>query len=142
MKPRRTLQDLGRASVPLDEVDALIVAGLFAASSDGEIADAEIEELVRDLGELAILEDLEEDERREEVARLRGLCEREGLGAMMGSALELLQESTRELAFSLSLRVLIADGVLPELEFQYLRELRGALELSDEQYDRLTQAAL
>ena len=118
MKPRRTLQDLGRASVPLDEVDALIVAGL------------------------AILEDLEEDERREEVARLRGLCEREGLGAMMGSALELLQESTRELAFSLSLRVLIADGVLPELEFQYLRELRGALELSDEQYDRLTQAAL
>lgn len=127
-------------TVPLDEVDALIVVALFAASTDGSFDDAEFRSLVADLEGLAILDELSEEEREDEVTRLVGLCDREGLRPMMGSALAKLDGVARETAFSLTLRVLMADGVLPEVEFEYLRELRGVLGLSDEQYDRLTQA--
>lgn len=138
---RRTLQDLGSVSIPLDEVDALIVVGLFAASRDGNVDDTEFRALVADLAGLAILDELDEDEREDEVTRLVGLCDREGLRPMMGSALAVLRGPAIETAFALTLRVVMADGVLPDVEFEYLRELRGVLGLSDEQYERLVREA-
>ena len=138
---RRTLQHLGHVALSLDEVDALIVVGLFAASSDGRIDEAELRELVTDLDALGILDDLSEEEREDEVTRLVGLCDREGLRPMMGTALTLLNGPARETAFALTLRVLIADGLLPDVEFDYLRELRTVLGISDEPVERLTRAA-
>lgn len=138
---RRTLQHLGHVPLSLDEVDALIVVGLFAASSDGSVDDAELRELVADLSALGILDDLSEEEREDEVTRIIGLCDREGLRPMMGTALTLLNGAARETAFSLTLRILIADGMLTDAEFEYLRELRGVLGISDEQFERLTRAA-
>lgn len=138
---RRTLQDLGRVDLSLDQVDALIVVGLFAASSDGSIDDAELRALVDDLDALGILDDMSEAEREEEVTRLARLGEREGIRPMMGTALALIDGPAREAAFSLTLRVLMADGLLPDAEFEFLRELRTVLGLTDEQVDRLTRAA-
>lgn len=138
---RRPLQQLGHVALSLDEVDALIVVGLFAASSDGKIDDAELRELIADLGALGILDDLSEEEREDEVMRIVGLCDREGLRAMMGTALTLLNGAARETAFALTLRILIADGLLPDAEFEYLRDLRTVLGISDEQFERLVRAA-
>ncbi len=138
---RLTLQDLGRVDLSLDEVDALIIVGLFAAGSDGEVEESELGALVADLEALGILDDQSEDERREEVTRLARLCEREGIRPMMGAALALLDGPARESAFSLTLRVLMADGLLPDAEFEYLRELRTVLGMTEEQVDRLTRAA-
>lgn len=139
---RLSLHDLGRAAAALTVPEALAVVGLVAVSSDDTIEEVELTELVRDLDELDILAGVSEDEREDFVLRLVGLAEREGLAPLLGAALEALTDDhAREAAITLTINILACDGVLPDAEFDYLRQLKHRLGLSDEQYDRARRAA-
>lgn len=139
---RLSLQDLGRSAVALTVEEALTVVGLGAVSSDGKIEEAELTELIGDLDELEILASVSEDGREEFVLRVVGLAEREGLGPLLGAALDTLAtDQAREAAMTLTINILASDGALPDSEFDYLRALKHRLGLSDEQYERARGAA-
>jgi tellurite resistance protein len=139
---RLSLQDLGRSQTALTPAEALAVVGLSAVSSDGKVEDIELTELVRDLDELGILANVSEDEREDFLLRLVGLADREGLGPLLGTALDALTtDRARETAITLTINILAADGVLPDSEFDYLRELKQYLRLSDAQYERARSLA-
>jgi tellurite resistance protein len=139
---RLSLQDLGRSEAALTPPEALAVIGLAAACSDGKVEDIELTELIRDLDELVILSTISEEEREDFVLRLVGLADREGLAPLLGTALEALTTDwARETAITLTINILTADGELPEAEFDYLRQLKQRLGLTDEQYDRARRAA-
>lgn len=141
-RARLSLHDLGRSMAALTPAEALAVIGLSAASSDGKVEDIELTELVRDLDEFGILADVSEDEREDFLLRLVGLADREGLGPLLGTALDALTtDRAREAAITLTINILTSDGVLPDSEFDYLRELKQYLGLSDAQYERARSLA-
>lgn len=140
---RRPLSELTPGEAALTPEEGLIVIGLAAIACDGKIDPVELPELMAALKAAGIPAG-GSDEQREDVAlRLVGLCDREGMDAMLGSALEALRDpARREAALALSLRLVVCDGVIPREEFDYIRELHLALEVSIDRYEQIVAAAL
>ena len=122
--------------------EALITIGLAAISSDGKVDPAEIPELLAALRAADVPAGAADEAREDVVLRIVGLCDREGMDAMLGSALEALPDpAVREAALALTVRILLCDGVVPAEEFDYLRQLHGVLEISVDRYEQIVAAA-
>lgn len=121
--------------------EALVVVGLAAVSSDGDVEDIELTALVEALETLEILPDLDEDAREDFVLRVVGLCDLEGLGPVLGAALRsLTDEASRLLALELTVEVLVADGQIPDSEVVYLHAFKDVLGIGDADFLRVTHA--
>lgn len=139
---QRSLKQLTRGDVALTREEALITIGLAAVSSDGKVDDAELPELLAALRAADIPAGRGDEAREDIVLRIVGLCDREGMDAMLGSALEALPDpAVREAALALTVRILVCDGAVPAEEFDYLRELHTVLEISVDRYEQIVTDA-
>lgn len=140
---RRPLSELTPGEVALTPEEALIVIGLATIACDGKVDPAELPELMSALKAASIPSGGSDEAREDIVLRLVGLCDRESMDAMLGSALEALRDpARREAALALAVRLILCDGTIPAEEFDYLRELHLALELSIDRYEQIVGAAL
>ena len=140
---RKPLSEPTTGEVALIPPEGLIVIGLAAIACDGKIEPVELPELMAALKAAGIPAGGSDEQREDVVLRLIGLCDREGMDAMLGSALETLRDTARrEAALALSIRLIVCDGAIPGEEFDYIRELRHTLDVSIDRYEQIVGAAL
>lgn len=140
---RKPLSELTPGEAALIPEEGLIVLGLAAIACDGKIDPVELPELMAALKAANIPAGGTDEQREDVVLRMVGLCDREGMDAMLGSALEALRDpARREAALALSVRLIVCDGEIPEEEFEYLRELRHTLDVSIDRYEQIVGAAV
>jgi tellurite resistance protein len=123
---------------PIDQHTALIFTMVLISAAEGEMTDAELDSIGRQVRYLPVFRHFEH-ERLTEVGRQCAelLRDEDGLDQACAMIAEALSQSLRETAYALACEVAAADGALASEEIDLLRLLRQRLSL-----DRLVAAAI
>ena len=123
---------------PIDPHTALIFTMVLLSAAEGEMTDAELETIGRQVRYLPVFKGFDRD-RLTAVGRQCAelLRDEEGLALAIDMIAEALSAPLRETAYALACDVAAADGTLAEEELNLLRVLRHELSI-----DRLVAAAI
>jgi tellurite resistance protein len=123
---------------PIDQHTALIFTMMLVAAAEGEMTDAEIETIGRQVRYLPVFRDFDHQRLTdvgENCAEL--LRDEDGLEVACEMIAEALPQPLRETAYALACDVAAADGTLASAELEVLGLLRRRLNV-----DRLVAAAI
>jgi tellurite resistance protein len=123
---------------PIDQHTALIFTMMLVAAAEGEMTDAEIETIGRQVRYLPVFRDFDHQRLTdvgEDCAEL--LRDEDGLEVACEIIAEALPQPLRETAYALACDVAAADGTLASAELEVLGLLRRRLNV-----DRLVAAAI
>ena len=123
---------------PIDQHTALIFTMMLVAAAEGEMTDAEIETIGRQVRYLPVFRDFDHQRLTdvgEDCAEL--LRDEDGLAVACEMIAEALPQPLRETAYALACDVAAADGTLASAELEVLGLLRRRLNV-----DRLVAAAI
>jgi tellurite resistance protein len=123
---------------PIDQHTALIFTMMLVAAAEGEMTDAEIETIGRQVRYLPVFRDFDHQRLTdvgEDCAEL--LRDENGLEVACEMIAEALPQPLRETAYALACDVAAADGTLASAELEVLGLLRRRLNV-----DRLVAAAI
>jgi tellurite resistance protein len=123
---------------PIDQHTALIFTMMLVAAAEGEMTDAEIETIGRQVRYLPVFRDFDHQRLTdvgEDCAEL--LRDEDGLEVACEMIAEALPQPLRETAYALACDVAAADGTLASAELEVLGLLRRRLNV-----DRLVAAAI
>ena len=123
---------------PIDQHTALIFTMVLLSAAEGEMTDAELETIGRQVRYLPVFKGFDRG-RLTAVGRQCAelLRDEEGLALAIDMIAEALSAPLRETAYALACDVAAADGTLAEEELNLLRVLRHELSI-----DRLVAAAI
>jgi tellurite resistance protein len=123
---------------PIDQHTALIFTMVLVAAAEGEMTDAELETIGRQVRYLPVFRDFDH-QRLTHVGRdcAELLRDEDGLDVACDMISEALPQRLRETAYALACDVAAADGALATAELEVLALLRRRLNV-----DRLVAAAI
>jgi tellurite resistance protein len=123
---------------PIDQHTALIFTMMLVAAAEGEMTDAEIETIGRQVRYLPVFRDFDH-QRLTDVGEncAEVLRDEDGLEVACEMIAEALPQPLRETAYALACDVAAADGTLASAELEVLGLLRRRLNV-----DRLVAAAI
>ena len=123
---------------PIDQHTALIFTMMLVAAAEGEMTDAEIETIGRQVRYLPVFRDLDHTRLTDVVRDCAELLrDEDGLAVACEIIGEALPQPLRETAYALACDVAAADGTLASAELEVLGLLRRRLNV-----DRLVAAAI
>jgi tellurite resistance protein len=123
---------------PIEPHTALIFTMVLVSAAEGEMTDAELNTIGRQVRYLPVFRDFDHERLPEVGRQCAELLRREdGLDLACEMVAEALPKPLRETAYVLACDVAAADGALADEELSLLRMLRQGLEL-----DRLVAAAI
>ncbi|HAN46562.1 MAG TPA: hypothetical protein DCQ32_08430 [Cyanobacteria bacterium UBA8156] len=129
--------------LPLNTEEAIAAIGLVAAVCDheGDIHEAEAQAEV--MLSTEYFAGYSEDELMQMVDRLAGISEEKGVDTLYASAIAALQEETpREIAFTMAIAVIQANGQITPEEEDFFHALKEALDISDDRADAILDSIL
>ncbi|BAZ30463.1 hypothetical protein NIES4074_29230 [Cylindrospermum sp. NIES-4074] len=137
--PQRKLPKKSTSSVALEPEVAIAIIGLFSAAADGEgITSTEEYALSEFLSGVGLFEDYSEEDFEELTEQVVSLIEEEDPEELVAQAIDSLpNEDYREAAYITAILVVGIDEEVPEAEQDYISELQGALNISDERAQEL-----
>lgn len=137
--PQRKLPKKSTSSVALEPEVAIAIIGLFSAAADGEgITSTEEYALSEFLSGVGLFEDYSEEDFEDLTAQVVSLIEEEDPEELVAQAIDSLpNEGYREAAYITAILVVGIDEEVPEAEQDYISELQGALNISDERAQEL-----
>jgi tellurite resistance protein len=123
---------------PIDHHTALIFTMVLISAAEGEMTDAELDSIGRQVRYLPVFREFDH-QRLTEVGRDCAdlLRQEDGLDVAADMIAEALPQPLRETAYALACDVAAADGLLAQAELEVLALLRRRLKL-----DRLVTAAI
>jgi tellurite resistance protein len=123
---------------PIDHQTALIFTMVLVSAAEGEMTDAELETIGRQVRYLPVFKDFDHDRLTEVGRSCAELLRRDdGLDLACDMIAEALPQPLRETAYAVACDVAAADGTLAEEEANLLELLRRRLRV-----DRLVAAAI
>jgi tellurite resistance protein len=123
---------------PIDQHTALIFTMVLVAAAEGEMTDAELEMIGREVRYLPVFRGFDHERLTQVGRQCAELLRREdGLDVATDMLAEALPQPLRETAYALACDVAAADGALASAELDLLKLLRRRLGV-----DRLVAAAI
>ena len=123
---------------PIDHHSALIYTMVLIAAAEGEMTDAELDMIGRQVRYLPVFRDFDHQQLTEVGRDCADLLRRDdGLDIASGMIAEALPQPLRETAYAVACDVAAADGALADAELEVLALLRRRLNV-----DRLVAAAI
>jgi tellurite resistance protein len=123
---------------PIDPHTALIFTMVLISAAEGEITDAELDMIGRQVRYLPVFRDFDHQRLTEVGGDCADLLRHDdGLDIATGMIAEALPQPLRETAYAIACDVAAADGILAEAELEVLALLRRRLNV-----DRLVAAAI
>ena len=123
---------------PIDHQTALIFTMVLVSAAEGEMTDAELETIGRQVRYLPVFKDFDHDRLTDVGRNCAELLRRDdGLDLASDMIAEALPQPLRETAYALACDVAASDGQLGETELRMLEEIRYELQI-----DRLAAAAI
>lgn len=137
--PQRKLPKKSTSSVALEPEVAIAIIGLFSAAADGEgITSTEEYALSDFLSGVGLFEDYSEEDFEDLTEQVVSLIEEEDPEELVAQAIDSLpNEEYREAAYITAILVVGIDEEVPEAEQDYISELQGTLNISDERAQEL-----
>ena len=112
--------------------EAYAASTLAAIASDGYLADEEVEGFITNLNRMQLFKSYSGDVMRRMIDKLFGIMKRDGVEVLFGLAKASLPHEMAPSAFAVAADLILADGVVTAEEENFLNQLYGALELSED----------
>ncbi|NJK59494.1 MAG: tellurite resistance TerB family protein [Oscillatoriales cyanobacterium SM2_1_8] len=129
--------------IPLSTEEAIAAIGLVAAVCDYEGDTREAEAQAEVMLATEYFAGYSEDELMHMLDRLAGISEEKGVDTLYASAVAALQDETpREIAFTMAIAVIQANGQITSEEEELFHDLKEALQISDERADAILDSIL
>lgn len=119
-------------SQTLGPAEAFAAIALLAVAADGYAADSEVQAIMTSLSRMHLFRSYPGDVMKKMFDRLLSILQRQGPDILLASALESLPHELRETAFAVTTDIALADGEVTEEEEDFLNQLYGVLEISEE----------
>ena len=118
--------------IVLDLEEAFLVILLLANDADGEVAPEERQALAVTLERMNLFKYLSAEQMEELFEQTSNIFEQYSVDTIFDAAKKALPMELRETAFAAATYLVFADGIVTEEEGNFLGELWGDLEISDE----------
>jgi tellurite resistance protein len=114
----------------LSQAEAIAAIALAATASDGNLSDEQARGILSVLSGMKLFKYYSNDEISRMFEKLLNILKWEGINALFHSAKESLPYDLRETAFALATDLVLADGVSPQEELEFLNDLSQDLGIS------------
>jgi len=125
--------------IVLDLEEAFLVILLLANDADGEVAPEERQALAVTLERMNLFKYLSAEEIEEMFDRSSNIFEQYSVDTIFDAAKKALPMELRETAFAAATYLVFADGIVTEEEGDFLGQLWGDLEISDETAQKIIE---
>jgi tellurite resistance protein len=135
---RKLPQGNKKVSQKFKPEEAIVAIGLVTIAADGTVEEVESQTLMDVLQESEVFNEYSEEEFNALINKIVKLGQKEGIEALLNSAVEALPEKDqKEAALMVAFLIVSADGEVIEEEEEYLHALQGMLGVPDKVYDRI-----
>ncbi|MBW4596395.1 MAG: tellurite resistance TerB family protein [Brasilonema angustatum HA4187-MV1] len=114
----------------LSQPEAIAAIALAATASDGNLSDEQARGILSLLSGMKLFRYYSNDEINRMFEKLLNILKWEGINALFHSAKESLPYDLRETAFAIATDLVLADGVSPQEELEFLNDLSQDLGIS------------
>ncbi|NMG19042.1 tellurite resistance TerB family protein [Brasilonema bromeliae] len=114
----------------LSQAEAIAAIALAATASDGNLSDEQARGILSVLSSMKLFRYYSNDEINRMFEKLLNILRWEGINALFHSAKESLPYDLRETAFAIATDLVLADGVSPQEELEFLNDLSQDLGIS------------
>ncbi|KAB8335577.1 Tellurite resistance protein TerB [Scytonema tolypothrichoides VB-61278] len=114
----------------LSQAEAIAAIALAATASDGNLCDEQARGILSVLSSMKLFRYYSNDEINRMFEKLLNILRWEGINALFHSAKESLPYDLRETAFAIATDLVLADGVSPQEELEFLNDLSQDLGIS------------
>ncbi|MBP5976862.1 tellurite resistance TerB family protein [Brasilonema sp. CT11] len=114
----------------LSQPEAIAAIALAATASDGNLSDEQARGILSVLSGMKLFRYYSNDEINRMFEKLLNILKWEGINALFHSAKESLPYDLRETAFAIATDLVLADGVSPQEELEFLKDLSQDLGIS------------
>lgn len=114
----------------LSQAEAIAAIALAATASDGNLSDEQARGILSVLSGMKLFKYYSNDEISRMFEKLLNILKWEGINALFHSAKESLPYDLRETAFAIATDLVLADGVSPQEELEFLNDLSQDLGIS------------
>ena len=114
----------------LSQPEAIAAIALAATASDGNLSDEQARGILSLLSGMKLFRYYSSDEINRMFEKLLNILRWEGINALFHSAKESLPYDLRETAFAIATDLVLADGVSPQEELEFLNDLSQDLGIS------------
>ncbi|MBW4628317.1 MAG: tellurite resistance TerB family protein [Brasilonema octagenarum HA4186-MV1] len=114
----------------LSQPEAIAAIALAATASDGNLSDEQARGILSVLSGMKLFRYYSNDEINRMFEKLLNILKWEGINALFHSAKESLPYDLRETAFAIATDLVLADGVSPQEELEFLNDLSQDLGIS------------
>jgi uncharacterized tellurite resistance protein B-like protein len=128
--------------VTLGPAEAFAAIMLLAIAADGHLSNDEINLLNSTLGRMKLFRSYSWDVMRRMFDNLCGTLRNEGAQVLFGAAMATLPHDLYETVFAVATDLILADGQVSEEEEQLLGSLCRALEIPQEQVNKIIEVML
>ncbi|GET36939.1 tellurite resistance TerB family protein [Microseira wollei] len=125
--------------IVLELEEAFLVILLLANDADGEVAPEERQALAVTLERMNLFKYLSTEEIEEMFDRTSNIFEQYSVDTIFDAAKKALAMELRETAFAAATYLVFADGIVTEEEGNFLGQLWGDLEISDETAQKIIE---
>ncbi|HAX76646.1 MAG TPA: Tellurite resistance protein TerB [Cyanobacteria bacterium UBA11372] len=125
--------------IVLDLEEAFLVILLLANDADGEVAPEERQALAVTLERMNLFKYLSPEEIEEMFERTSNIFEQYSVDTIFDAVKKTLPMELRETAFAAATYLVFADGIVTEEEGNFLGQLWGDLEISDETAQKIIE---
>ena len=125
--------------IVLDLEEAFLVILLLANDADGEVAPEERQALAVTLERMNLFKYLSPEEIEEMFERTSNIFEQYSVDTIFEAVKKTLPMELRETAFAAATYLVFADGIVTEEEGNFLGQLWGDLEISDETAQKIIE---
>jgi hypothetical protein len=123
----------GEASKPFGPHEGFAGILLGASACDGHIADEEVQSLFTSLARMKMFQRYTEKNWSTLINRLLGLMKRKGVDELVEKSVEALPEELQGTAFANACDIVLADGVVEDVEKEFLDKLQDLLQIPEEE---------
>ncbi len=125
--------------IVLELEEAFLVILLLANDADGEVAPEERQALAVTLERMNLFKYMSPEETEEIFERTSNIFEQYSVNTIFEAVKKALPMELRETAFAAATYLVFADGIVTEEEGNFLGELWGNLEISDETAQKIIE---
>lgn len=116
--------------IALSPAEAFAAITIVAISSDGYLADEEIDTITASLARMHLFRNTPTETMRHMYDKLFGIMRQDGISILLQAAKESLPCELREAAFAVATDLVLSDGIMTQDEQGFLNDLCRILEIS------------
>ncbi|OUC13443.1 MAG: Tellurite resistance protein TerB [Alkalinema sp. CACIAM 70d] len=128
--------------ITLSPAEAFAAITIVAISSDGYLADEEIDTITASLARMHLFRTNSTETMRCMYDKLFGIMRRDGITVLLQAAKESLPFELREAAFAVATDLVLADGMMTQDEQLFLNELCKILEIAKETASKIVEVMM